>query len=74
VHSASTTGGPHRRLPVDEWPDDAADEAASAALALGERALLLTRVSGGLTHLAHAKCAVCALLAEPPQALDEESS
>ena len=53
------------RLRADGWPDRAAPEAASAALALIEGALLLARVSGQPSHLAHAKRAVLALLAPP---------
>jgi len=54
------------RLRADGWPDGCALEAASAALALIEGALLLGRVSGQLSHLAHAKRAALALLAGPP--------
>jgi TetR/AcrR family transcriptional regulator, lmrAB and yxaGH operons repressor len=54
------------RLRADGWSDSSASEAASAALALIEGALLLGRVSGQLSHLAHAKRAALALLAGPP--------
>jgi TetR/AcrR family transcriptional repressor of lmrAB and yxaGH operons len=54
------------RLLADGWPDRSAPEAASAALALIEGALLLARVSGHPSHLAHAKRAALALLAAPP--------
>jgi TetR/AcrR family transcriptional repressor of lmrAB and yxaGH operons len=53
------------RLRADGWPDGSAPEAASAALALIEGALLLARVSGQLSHLVHAKRAALALLATP---------
>jgi len=56
------------RLRADGWPDRSAAEAASAALALIEGALLLGRVSGQPSHLAHAKRAALALLAAPPSA------
>jgi len=51
------------RLKQDDWTQDAADQAASATLSLVEGALLLTRVSGKISHLASAKEAVTALLA-----------
>ena len=54
------------RLRADGWPDRAADEAASAALALIEGALLLGRVSGQRSHLVRAQHAARALLALPP--------
>ena len=54
------------RLRADGWPDSATPEAASAALALTEGALLLARVSGQASHLVHAKRALLALLATPP--------
>ena len=54
------------RLRADGWPDSAAPEAASAALALIEGALLLARVSGQPSHLVHAQRAVLALLAPRP--------
>ena len=54
------------RLRADGWPDASAQEAASGALALIEGALLLGRVSGQSSHLAHAKRAARALLARPP--------
>lgn len=55
------------RLRADGWPDRSAGEAASAALALIEGALLLARVSGQLRHLEHAKRAALALLSVPPE-------
>ncbi len=51
------------RLRTDGWPDDSVAETASAALSLIEGALLLARVSGEASHLAHAKRAVLSLLA-----------
>jgi TetR/AcrR family transcriptional regulator, lmrAB and yxaGH operons repressor len=54
------------RLGADGWPEDSLSTAASAALALIEGALLLTRVSGQVSHLAHAKHAALTLLAAPP--------
>ena len=54
------------RLRADGWPEDSLSTAASAALALIEGALLLARVSGQLSHLAHAKHAAVTLLAAPP--------
>jgi len=59
------------RLRADRWPEDAVPTAASAALALVEGALLLARVSGQLSHLAHAKRAALALLAAPPTEADQ---
>jgi TetR/AcrR family transcriptional repressor of lmrAB and yxaGH operons len=56
-----------RRLRADGWPEDAVPGAASAGLALIEGALLVARVSGQLDHLANAKRAALALLAEPPR-------
>jgi TetR/AcrR family transcriptional repressor of lmrAB and yxaGH operons len=53
------------RLRADGWPEGSASEAASAALALVEGALLLARVSGQPSHLLHAKRAVLAMLATP---------
>jgi TetR/AcrR family transcriptional regulator, lmrAB and yxaGH operons repressor len=53
------------RLRADEWPEDLVVETASAALSLVEGALLLTRVSGRVSHLAHAKRAALSLLAPP---------
>lgn len=53
------------RLRADEWPEDSVDATASAALALIEGALLLARVSGQGSHLAHAKRAAVSLLAAP---------
>jgi len=54
------------RLRADGWPEDSLSTAASAALALIEGALLLARVSGQLSHLAHAEHAALTLLAAPP--------
>jgi TetR/AcrR family transcriptional regulator, lmrAB and yxaGH operons repressor len=54
------------RLRADGWPEGAAAEAASAALALIEGALLLGRVSWQRSHLAHVQRAALALLASPP--------
>jgi len=54
------------RLRADGWPEDSVAEAASAALALIEGALLLARVSGQVSHLANAKRAAVSLLAAPP--------
>ena len=54
------------RLRAEGWPEDSLSTAASAALALIEGALLLARVSGQLSHLAHAKHAALTLLAAPP--------
>jgi TetR/AcrR family transcriptional repressor of lmrAB and yxaGH operons len=53
------------RLRVDGWHEDSVGEAASAALALIEGALLLARVSGQVSHLASAKRAAATLLAAP---------
>ena len=53
------------RLRADGWPERSVAEAASAALALIEGALLLARVSGEVSHLAHAKRAAVSLLASP---------
>jgi TetR/AcrR family transcriptional regulator, lmrAB and yxaGH operons repressor len=53
------------RLRADGWAAGAAEETASATLALIEGALLLARVSGERTHLGHAKRAVLALLSQP---------
>jgi TetR/AcrR family transcriptional regulator, lmrAB and yxaGH operons repressor len=55
------------RLRSDGWPEDAVVEAASAALALIEGALLLARVSGQVSHLAHAKRAAETLLKPPSE-------
>jgi TetR/AcrR family transcriptional repressor of lmrAB and yxaGH operons len=55
------------RLRDDGWPDDSVQETASALLALVEGALLLARVSGKGSHLANAKLAAHALLAERQQ-------
>jgi TetR/AcrR family transcriptional repressor of lmrAB and yxaGH operons len=54
------------RLRADGWPDGSAPQAASAALALIEGALLLARVSGQQSHLDHAKRALLVILAPPP--------
>lgn len=54
------------RLRADAWPADSASATAPAALALVEGALLLARVSGRLSHLAHARAAALTLLAEAP--------
>jgi TetR/AcrR family transcriptional repressor of lmrAB and yxaGH operons len=54
------------RFLADGWPEDSAAEAASAALALIEGALLLARVSGQTTHLDNAKRAALAMFAAPP--------
>jgi TetR/AcrR family transcriptional repressor of lmrAB and yxaGH operons len=61
------------RLRADGWPEDSLSRAASAALALIEGALLLARVSGQLSHLAHAKYAALALLAAPPAENESDS-
>jgi TetR/AcrR family transcriptional repressor of lmrAB and yxaGH operons len=53
------------RLRADRWPEDSVADTASAALALIEGALLLARVSGRVSHLAHAKRAALSLLALP---------
>ena len=53
------------RLRADEWPEDSAEQAASAALSLVEGALLLARVSGQVSHLTNAKRAVKTLLEAP---------
>ena len=50
------------RLRADGWPGDSAAQAASAALALIEGALLLGRVSGQRSHVARAQRAALALL------------
>jgi TetR/AcrR family transcriptional repressor of lmrAB and yxaGH operons len=54
------------QLAADGWPHASVAEAASAALALIEGALLLARVSGQVSHLANAKRAAVSLLAVPP--------
>ena len=59
------------RLRTDGWPERSVAEAASAALALIEGALLLARVSGEVSHLAHAKRAAVSLLAAPTVNRDE---
>lgn len=53
------------RLRADGWPERSVREAASAALSLIEGALLIARVSGDLSHLAHAKRAAASLFAAP---------
>jgi TetR/AcrR family transcriptional regulator, lmrAB and yxaGH operons repressor len=53
------------RLRVDGWPEDSVADTASAALSLIECALLLARVSGQVSHLAHAKRAAGTILALP---------
>ena len=53
------------KLRADGWPEASVAETASAALSLVEGALLLARVSGQLSHLAHAKRAAASLLAIP---------
>lgn len=50
------------RIRADGWPEESVDETASAALALIEGALLLARVTGQMSHLAHAKRAAVSLL------------
>jgi TetR/AcrR family transcriptional regulator, lmrAB and yxaGH operons repressor len=55
-----------QRLRADGWPDDSVAETASATLALIEGALLLARVSGQVSHLAHARRAASSLLSIPP--------
>jgi TetR/AcrR family transcriptional regulator, lmrAB and yxaGH operons repressor len=50
------------RLRADGWSEESVPAAASAALALIEGALLLARVTGQVTHLAHAKGAILVLL------------
>jgi TetR/AcrR family transcriptional repressor of lmrAB and yxaGH operons len=55
------------RLRADGWPKGSAAEAASAALALVEGALLLARVSGQVGHLTSAKRAALAMFSAPPQ-------
>ena len=54
------------RLRADGWPEASLTTAASAALSLIEGALLLARVSGQRSHLAHAQYAVRVLLPMPP--------
>jgi TetR/AcrR family transcriptional repressor of lmrAB and yxaGH operons len=54
------------RLRADGWPEDSVAGTASATLALIEGALLLARVSGQVSHLAHAKRASVSLLAVAP--------
>jgi TetR/AcrR family transcriptional regulator, lmrAB and yxaGH operons repressor len=54
------------RLRADGWSEASLATAASAALALIEGALLLARVSGQLSHIAHAKHAALTLLGAPP--------
>ena len=50
------------RLRADGWPEHSVPETASAVLALIEGALLLARVTGQPSHLAHAKQAAVTLL------------
>jgi TetR/AcrR family transcriptional repressor of lmrAB and yxaGH operons len=59
------------RLRADGWPEHSVAEAASATLALIEGALLLARVSGEMSHLAHAKRAAVSLLAASPANSDK---
>ena len=54
------------RLRADGWPEDSVADAASAALALVEGALLLARVSGQPSHLANAKRAALIMFSAPP--------
>ena len=56
------------RIRADGWPEASVAETASAALALIEGALLLARVSGQVSHLAHAKRAAMSLLGVTPLA------
>jgi len=53
------------RLRADGWPAASVSETASATLALIEGALLLARVSGQASHVAHAKRAAASLLTAP---------
>ena len=53
------------RLRAEGWPEDSVPGTASAALALVEGALLLTRVSGDTSHLENAKEAALSLLTAP---------
>jgi TetR/AcrR family transcriptional repressor of lmrAB and yxaGH operons len=53
------------RLRADGWPEDSVAETASSALSLIEGALLLTRVTGQVSHLANAKRAFASLLMPP---------
>jgi TetR/AcrR family transcriptional regulator, lmrAB and yxaGH operons repressor len=62
------------RLRADRWPEEAAVETGSAALALIEGALLLARVSGQVSHLANAKRAAAFLLAAPGPVGDGEDT
>jgi TetR/AcrR family transcriptional repressor of lmrAB and yxaGH operons len=57
------------RLRADGWPEASVDGTASAALALIEGALILTRVSGRLSHLANAKRAAVSLIATTTQTM-----
>ena len=59
------------RIRSEGCPEDSVAETASAALALIEGALLLARVSGQVSHLAHAKRAAATLLAVPPAAREK---
>jgi TetR/AcrR family transcriptional repressor of lmrAB and yxaGH operons len=53
------------RLRADGWPKESVAETASSALSLIEGALLLTRVTGQVSHLDNAKRAVAFLLTPP---------
>jgi TetR/AcrR family transcriptional regulator, lmrAB and yxaGH operons repressor len=53
------------RLRAERWPEDSVDQTASAALALVEGALLLSRVTGQVTHLENAQGAALSLLGAP---------
>ena len=59
------------RIRADGWPEASVAETASAALALIEGALLLARVSGRVSHLAHAKRAAMSLLGVIPLAEED---
>jgi TetR/AcrR family transcriptional repressor of lmrAB and yxaGH operons len=54
------------RFRKDGWPEDAAAEAASSALALIEGALLLARVSGQTVHLDNARRTARSMFADVP--------
>lgn len=62
------------RLRADGWPEGSVTEAASAALALIEGALLLARVSGQVRHLASAKLAAVAIFGAPPADLSASAT
>jgi len=53
------------RLRADGWPEESVAEMASAAISLIEGALLLARVTGQVSHIAHAKGAALTLLTKP---------